>query len=69
MFSESFWISVITAIVGPTVVLYIASVIKNMKPKGDRLDTAISVYEKIMKRQDDEITRLNDELAKYRGVK
>jgi hypothetical protein len=57
VFSESFWISVISAIVGPSVVLWIANRIRNGKPKVDRIDTAFEVYEKIMKRQDAEITQ------------
>lgn len=61
MFSESFWISVISAIVGPTIVLYIANRIKNGKPKADRIDTAFEVYEKIIKRLDDENTKLRAE--------
>ena len=63
MFSESFWTSVITAILGPTIVLYIANRIKNGKPKADRIDTAFEMYEKIIKRQEDDNKELRDRVT------
>lgn len=69
MLSDAVIITIITSIVGPVVVLYIAKRIKEYKPKkqsSDRIDTAFDKYEAIIKRQDDEIKRLSDEITRLR---
>lgn len=61
MISDALLTTVITAVAGPIIVLYIANRIKNMRPKVERVDTAFDMYEAIMKRQDQEIQRLTEE--------
>lgn len=68
MISESLVITIITAILGPSIVLYIANRIKNRKPKPERIDTAFDMYETIAKRQDFEITRLNTDMTILRDM-
>lgn len=69
MISESLAISIVSAVVGPILVLYIANRIKNSKPKGDRVDKAFEMYEGIIKIKDAENVELKKELSECREYK
>lgn len=71
MISEAVINTLIIAI-GSIVTGYIALRLKNAKPKTDRVDTAFDMYDKMLARKDEEISRLNDEndeLRKERNKK
>lgn len=55
--------TVITAVIGPIVVLYIANRVKNSKPKSEQIYTAFNMYESLAKRQDQELQRKDKIIA------
>lgn len=64
MSSDAIITTVITAVVGPIVVLYIANRIKNSKPKSEQIYTAFNMYEALAKRLDQENVDLRTENAR-----
>jgi len=54
-------ITTFLTVVGAVTTAYITYRIKNAKPKVERVDTALDVYESVVKRQDEENKRLVEE--------
>lgn len=63
--SESVIITLLT-VLGGIIGAYITVKVRSSKPKSEYIDEAFKAYEVIMKRQDIEIQRLNDENALLR---
>lgn len=63
MLSDAVLTTIITAVAGPIIVLYIANRIRNMKPKSERIDTAFEMYDAYIKRQDAEMERKDKIIA------
>lgn len=62
MVNESIIITVLTAIIGPILVLYVAKRLKDGKPKSrEYIDTAFKMYEEIIKQKDAENKQLRED--------
>lgn len=66
MISEAVIITLITT-AGAILVAYITYRVKNSKPKTDRVDTAFDMYEKLLKRANEENGQLRTEIRELKA--